>query len=82
MENMELTLDQMAVISGGKDEGGYAKKPGSKANCKIYQIEHNDTLTKIANRNNTTVAKIMAVNPELVDKNFIVTGCFIYIPLK
>ena len=82
MENMELNLEQMENVSGGKNEGGYEKKPGSKTNCIIYQVQHKDTLTRIAARHNTTVAKIMAANPELKDKNFIVTGCYIYIPLK
>ena len=83
MDNMmELNLDQMEEISGGKNEGGYAKKPGSKKGCIIYQVQSKDTLTKIANRYNTTVNAIMKVNSELVDKNFIVTGCYIYVPAK
>ena len=47
---------------------------------KTYKIQRGDTLTKIANRNNTTVAKIMAVNPELTSASFIVSGLYIYIP--
>ena len=41
---------------------------------------YGDTLNKIANNNNTTVQKIMKVNPELKNANFIVTNCYIYIP--
>ena len=46
----------------------------------IYKVVKGDNLTKIANRNNTTVAKIMSVNPELTSANFIVSGLYIYIP--
>ena len=80
METMELDLNQMEEITGGKNEGGYDTKPRAKRGCTIYRIVSRDTLTKIANRYKTTVAKIMAVNPELKNKNFIVTGCYIYIP--
>ena len=80
MDNMELNLEQMEEVVGGKNEGGYEKKPREKKGCKIYKIVHGDTLIKIANRNNTTVEKIMAVNPELKSKSFIVSGCYIYIP--
>ena len=80
-ENMELNLEQMDEVSGGKKHGGYDKKPREKAGCKIYRVVHGDTLTKIANRNNTTVKKIMAVNPELSDPGFIVSGLYIYIPI-
>ena len=78
--NQELNLEEMAAVSGGKNEGGYDKKPGAKKGCKIYKIVHGDTLTKIANRNNTTVKKIMEVNPELKKASFIVSGCYIYVP--
>lgn len=79
MDNMELNLDQMEQVTGGKC-GGYDKKPRAKKGCKIYRVVHGDTLTKIAGRCNTTVAKIMSVNPELTDPGFIVSGCYIYIP--
>ncbi len=83
MENItELNPEQMEEVSGGRNEGGYAKKPDSKKGCIIYQVQSRDTLTKIASRYNTTVSAIMRVNSELVDKNFIVTGCYIYVPAK
>ena len=79
----ELSLNEMDTVSGGRgpNDGGYSKKPKAKAGCKIYKIVHGDTLIKIANRNKTTVARIMAVNPELKDASFIVSGCYIYIPV-
>ena len=80
MENTELNVSEMEQVTGGKC-GGYDKKPREKAGCKIYRVVHGDTLTKIANRNNTTVKKIMSVNPELTDPGFIVSGLYIYIPI-
>ena len=77
---MELNMNEMEQVVGGKNEGGYEKKPGEKKGCTIYQIVRGDTLFKIAKRNNTTVDKIMAVNPELVNRSYIVAGCYIYIP--
>lgn len=76
----ELNLNEMEQVAGGKNEGGYEKKPKPKAGCKIYQIKRGDKLGVIARNNNTTVEKIMAVNPELKNPNFIVAGCYIYIP--
>ena len=80
MENNELNLEEMEKVVGGGNEGGYEKKPPEKAGCWIYKIKSGDRLGKIAKDNNTTVKKIMAVNPELVNENFIVTNHFIYIP--
>ena len=79
-EMNELDLNTMEQASGGKNEGGYEKRPPEKAGCFIYKIERNDTLSKLAGRYHTTVDKIMRVNPELKNRNFIVTGCYIYIP--
>ena len=81
MENMKLNVDELEQVSGGKKQGGYDKRPHEKPGCKIYKVVHGDTLTKIATRNNTTVKKIMAVNPELTDASFIVSGLYIYIPM-
>ena len=77
---MELNMNEMEQVVGGKNEGGYERKPGEKKGCTIYQIVSGDTLGKIARRNNTTVDNIMAINPELKNMNFIVAGCYIYLP--
>ena len=81
MEKKELGMEELDQVAGGRKQGGYDKKPPEKPGCKIYKVVHGDTLTKIANRNNTTVKKIMAVNPELTDPGFIVSGLYIYIPM-
>ena len=82
MENNtnELNLEQMENVSGGKNEGGYMRRPPEKDGCWIYQIKPGETLGKIARSNNTTVQQIMAVNKELKNQNFIVARAFIYIP--
>ena len=80
MENiMELSPDELEQVTGGKC-GGYSEKPPAKAGCKIHKVVHGETLTTIAARYGTTVKKIMAVNPELTDSGFIVSGCWIYVP--
>lgn len=81
MENMkELNLSEMEMVSGGGNDGGYERRPPEKAGCWIYKIRSGDRLGKIASTYNTTVTKIMAVNPELVNESFIVTNHYIYIP--
>ena len=80
MDNMELNLNELEDVSGGKNGGGFTRRPEDREGRSIYQIEKGDTLGKIARRNGTTVNDIMAVNPELKNKNYIVSGCYIYIP--
>ena len=81
MENVaEISLDEMEQVSGGRNEGGYERKPKEKKNCFIYRIQRGDKLGVIARNNHTTVDAIMRVNPELKNSNFIVAGCYIYIP--
>ena len=80
MDNMELNLNEMEEVTGGKNEGGYTRKPKTKANCKIYKIKSGDTLIKIAKHHGTTAEHLMRINPELTNRSFIVAGCYIYVP--
>ena len=80
MDNMELNLNEMEEVSGGKNEGGYARKPREKAGCKIYKIKSGDTLIKIAKHHGTTAEHLMRINPELTNRSIIVAGCYIYVP--
>ena len=80
MDNMELNLEQMEEVVGGKNEGGYEKKPRSKKGCFIYKVKSGDCLSRLAGTYGTTVKKIMSVNPELTNANYIVAGHYIYIP--
>jgi len=78
--NKELSLNEMEDVNGGKDNGGYTKKPREKNGCKIYKIQSHDTLIKIAKRYGTTADQLMKLNPQLTNRNFIVAGCYIYVP--
>ena len=80
MEMNELKINELEEIVGGNNDGGYERRPREKSNCFIYQIRRGDTLSRLAGRYGTTVSRIMAVNPELVDASYIVTGHYIYIP--
>ena len=81
MEQMrELNLDELEKINGGGNEGGYERRPREKSGCFIYKIMPRDTLSGLAGRFGTTVNRIMSVNPELVNRNYIVAGHYIYIP--
>ena len=80
MDNMELNPEQMNEVVGGRNEGGYERRPREKAGCFIYKIRRGDNLTNIARDYDTTVRAIMRVNPELENQYFSVAGCYIYIP--
>ena len=79
MENRELNMQEMEEVVGGR--GGNPQKLPEKKGYKVYQIVHGDTLTRIAARNNTTVAAIKACNPTIKDVNDITSGFWIYIPV-
>lgn len=81
MENNELNIEEMEEISGGKNEGGYDRRPQEKPGCVIYKIAPGQTLGKIARANGTTVEQIMKANKELKNPNFIRTGAYIYLPV-
>ena len=82
MDNMkEVNLNELENASGGRNEGGYSYVPREKDGCVIYQIRRGDYLGKIAREFGVTVNAIMRANPELQNPDFIVTGCYIYIPV-
>ena len=80
MELNELNEEAMEQVSGGSNKGGYEHRPREKAGCFIYKVQSGDTLIRIASRYGTTVNRIMRVNPELSNPNYIVAGHYIYIP--
>ena len=80
MENVELNLNEMEEAAGGKNNGGYTYRPAARPGRRIYQIQSRDTLIKIAKRFGTTADYLMKINPELTNRNFIVAGCYIYVP--
>jgi hypothetical protein len=80
-EKIELNEEQMEKVSGGKNEGGYMRRPPERDGCVIYQVKPGETLERIARANGTTVQKIMRVNKELKNENFLTPRAFIYIPI-
>jgi LysM repeat protein len=46
----------------------------------VYEVQAGDTLSEIAEANNTSVANIMELNPEIVDPNMIYTSDHLLIP--
>jgi LysM repeat protein len=48
----------------------------------VYTVKKGDTLSAIANKNNTTVKKIVAANPKITNPNLIYSGTKITIPTK
>ena len=87
MNEQELNLNEMEEIAGGKgkydnEKGGSSNPLPPKAGCIVYKVQPNDNLTRIAERYNTTIAKIMAVNTGIItNKNFIRSGFYIYVPV-
>jgi nucleoid-associated protein YgaU len=55
--------------------------PEPSATPRLYRIKSGDTLGRIAQRFNVTVADIMAANPEITNPDHIVPGQVITIPL-
>lgn len=81
MENMkELNLEELAGATGGNNDGGFESRPKEKSGCGIYQIVHGDTLCGIAKTFNTSVNRLLALNPEIKNRSFIISGHFIYVP--
>jgi LysM repeat protein len=46
----------------------------------VYEVQAGDTLSEIAEANNTSVANIMELNPEIIDPNIIHTADHLLIP--
>ena len=68
MENMELNLNEMTEVTGGK--GGSKNVLIAKKGYRVYQIQSGDT-----------VDDLMAANAGLIkDRDDISTGYYIYVP--
>ncbi|MCR5173497.1 MAG: LysM peptidoglycan-binding domain-containing protein [Oscillospiraceae bacterium] len=72
----EINYEELEAVTGG----AYKPLP-PKAGYVVYQIVRGDTLGRIAKAFNTTIKKIMAANPKIVDMNKIYAGDYIYIPM-
>ena len=47
-----------------------------------YKIKKNETLSEIAKEKGTTVSKLMSLNPQIKDKNMIMSGTNLNLPYK
>jgi len=84
-EIKELNPEQMEEVAGGKKyvpAGGSPTPLPPKSGCIVHKITARDTLIRIAEKYNTTVAAIMRLNPSIKDKSLIRTGYYIYVPVK
>ena len=73
-EAMELDLEQMNEVAGGK----YQPLPPKKGFI-VYHIIPGDTLYKIAKAHKTTVDTLLSYNPQITDRNLIRAGAYMYI---
>ena len=83
-----LDPNEMQEIAGGADTkkpraGGSPTPLPPKEGYKNYQITATDTMIRIADRFGTTVSALMAVNSQWIkDKSLIMTGYYMYVPVK
>ena len=81
METMkELNPEELEGVTGGNDDGGFERKPRAKNGCDVYKIVHGDTLTSIAKAHNTSVNRLLTLNPQIKNRSFIISGHYIYVP--
>ena len=78
MDNMELNLNEMEEVVGGK--GGSKRELHATKYCDLYKIQKGDNLTRIAAKFHTTVNELVRINPTITDKNDITADYYIYIP--
>ena len=78
MDNMELNVNEMEEVVGGK--GGSPKMLPPKAGLKVYKIQLGDTMIRIAQRNRCTVDYLMSINPTIKNKAYITAGFYMYVP--
>ncbi len=76
MKTVELSMDEMSKAAGGYE------RPPEKKGFIIYQIQPGDALGLIAKTFHTTVPELMSWNPQIVDKNLIYAGDYLYIREK
>lgn len=67
-----------AVHAQASDEASALHQP---ANTTVYVVQRGDTLSAIARRNNTTVAAILRLNPQIRNPNRLYVGQRILLPV-
>ena len=78
MENKEMNLNELEVVTGGK--GGSKTELHATKYYDVYRIQPGENLTRIARNFNTTVSELVRINKTITDKNDITAGYYIYVP--
>ena len=78
MNNIEMNLNEMEAVTGGK--GGSPTPLTPTAQYDVHRIKGGETLIRIANRYRTTVNYLMDINPTITNKNDITAGYYMYVP--
>jgi LysM repeat protein len=68
------TVALPAGVYAQESEEASALHAGQPANTTVYVVQRGDTLSAIARRNDTTVAAIMAINPQIRNPNRLRVG--------
>ena len=80
-EKMELTINEMEKVAGGKNEKGWEyKKKKIPAGCELNRIQKGDTMKTIAEAHGTNTAALLKLNPNIVNPNLIVAGFYLIVP--
>ena len=79
---MELSMDEMEKVVGGKHEKGWEYNPTNKcpAGCTTYRIRKGDTMKSIAAAHGTDTAGLLKLNPKVANPNQIVEGFWLIVP--
>jgi hypothetical protein len=79
---MELNLNEMEEVNGGKVAGGLRYKPAAKAGYILHKITAKDTVWGLAKRYHCTMDAIVRANLSIQDKRLIRTNYWLYIPAR
>lgn len=82
MENInELTLDELAAVSGGRNEKGWEYEPKQiPSGCTTYRIRPHDTMKQIAEDHGTDTAGLLKLNKNIKNPSAIVAGFWLIVP--
>ena len=79
---VELNLDEMESVTGGKNEKGWEYIPKNvPAGCEVIKIPGGATLHSIAMSRGTTTDHLLKLNPKITNPNLIVAGFYLIVPI-
>lgn len=78
MSNIEMNLNEMEAVTGGK--GGSPTPLTPTIGLDVHRIVSGETLSGIAGRYHTSVNHLMDINPTITNKNDITAGFYMYVP--